>query len=135
MADPDPVRDELEIRNVVAQLALLADGGELEDYVQLFTEDAHWDMPGGPRRGHEQIRQGGLDRRAAGAAGPGSASRHLVSTTAVRVRGDCAVAESYWQFFTQTLTSPTLQAMGHYRDTLVRTVVGWRVSCREITVG
>lgn len=135
MTHPDPVKDELEIRNLLARLAQLSDHGELEDYVQLYTEDAHWDMPGRPLQGHDAIRQGGLDRRGAGTAGPGSASRHLVTTTVVDVDGDRALAESYWQFFVDTTSRPIAQVMGHYRDTLVRTPLGWRVSRREITIG
>lgn len=135
MTDLARVADELEVRNVLARLALLSDGGDLEAYVQLWTSDAAWEMPGAPRYGHDAIRQGGLDRRTSGEAGPGSASRHLVSTVAVAVDGDEAVAESYWQFFTETTTTPVLRMLGHYRDTLVRTDGGWRVARRQITIG
>jgi uncharacterized protein (TIGR02246 family) len=137
MAETDlrALRDELEVRNVVARLAQLADAGDLEDYVALFLPDASWEMPGGVRRGHDEIRAGGAARRAEGTAGPGSATRHLVSTVAVELYGDTAVVQSYWQFLTHTTTAPHLDAAGHYRDTLIRTDRGWRVARREITVG
>lgn len=135
MTDLGRVADELEVRNVLARLALLADDGDLEAYVQLWTSDAAWEMPGAPRHGRDAIRQSALDRRRSGEAGPGSATRHLVSTVAVTVDGDEAVAESYWQFITQTTTTPVLGMLGHYRDTLVRTDDGWRVARRQITVG
>ena len=38
--------DELAIRNLIARVALYADGPDVEAYVALFTEDATWDMPG-----------------------------------------------------------------------------------------
>ncbi|MBA2280703.1 MAG: nuclear transport factor 2 family protein [Actinomycetota bacterium] len=127
--------DELEIRNVVALLAHLADDGAMDDYVDLYTVDAVWDMPGAPRKGHDAIRAGAEARRATGEAGPGSATRHAVSTIAVALDGDSAVARSTWLFFGDTTGTPTLRLMGTYRDTFVRTGEGWRVARREITIG
>jgi uncharacterized protein (TIGR02246 family) len=131
----DPTADELEIRNLIARIALAADGPDVEAYVALFTPDARWEMPGAPRRGRADIREGSLARRAAGQIGPGSATRHVVSTLAVMVHGDRALASSYWQFFTQTTTEPHLALMGAYHDELVRTEDGWLLSRRQITIG
>ncbi len=58
--------DELAIRNVVARLAMLADEGDLEEYVDLFTDNARWDMPGGELQGRENLLAGAIERRAAG---------------------------------------------------------------------
>jgi 3-phenylpropionate/cinnamic acid dioxygenase small subunit len=127
--------DELEIRNVLARLSLWADDGELDDYVGLFTADAVWAMPGAPRQGHAEIRAGAEARRAAGETGPGSATRHAVTTTAVQVDGDAAEAQSTFLFFGDTTGTPTLRLVGGYRDTLVRTGEGWKVARREITFG
>src|SRR5205085_4974783 len=91
--------DELAVRNVVARVAQYADGPDVDAYVALFTPDAVWDMPGAPRRGHAEIRDGSEERRAAGQIGPGSNTRHFVSTVAVTVDGDRAEADSYWQVF------------------------------------
>ncbi|GAB2862119.1 hypothetical protein GCM10022221_72440 [Actinocorallia aurea] len=137
MLDSRDVGDELEIRNVVARAAQYADTGDLDDYAALFTEDARWAMPGFPEKnGRAAIRAAGEARRAEGQTGPGSASRHLVSTVAVALDGDRAVADSYWQFFVETASeAPRLFSMGAYRDSFVRTGQGWRIAERAITSG
>jgi uncharacterized protein (TIGR02246 family) len=127
--------DELAVRNVVARLALFADGPDVEAYVDLFTPDASWEMPGAPRRGHAEIRAGSRERRAAGQIGPGTNTRHSVSTTAVTVDGDHAVADSYWQFWVDTAGTPRLQLMGTYHDDLVRLGDEWKLARRQITIG
>jgi uncharacterized protein (TIGR02246 family) len=128
--------DELAIRNLVARIAQLADAGDLADYVDSFTDDADWQMPGSPRRGRADIRAGAEERRATGATGPGSNSRHAVSTVVVNAGGgDDATAESYWQFWVETTTAPKLALMGHYRDTFRRTSEGWKLAQRLITFG
>jgi len=129
------MNDDGEIRNVVARLAQWADAGDLDDYVDLFTPDARWDMPGAPRHGHADIRAGAEARRAAGETGPGSNTRHVVTTTAVTVEGDDAIADSYWLFYRDTASAPCLQSMGSYRDHLVRVDGGWTVARREIVIG
>ena len=127
--------DELAVRNVVARVALYADGPDVDAYVNLFTPDAAWEMPGAPRRGHAEIRAGSEERRAAGQIGPGSNTRHVVSTVAVTVDGDKAVADSYWQFYVDTASAPRLQLMGTYHDELVRVGAGWKLARRQITIG
>jgi uncharacterized protein (TIGR02246 family) len=132
----DPLADELAIRNVLARVAQLADTGELEEYLTLFTEDAAWEMPGAPpRKGHADILRGATERRAANTQGPGTGTRHVLTTTAVWVDGDAATARSYWMFMTNTVERPTLSLMGQYDDTLARTDTGWRLARRAITMG
>ncbi|MFV2176447.1 nuclear transport factor 2 family protein [Actinomadura sp. LOL_016] len=132
----DAVRDELEIRDVLARIAHLSDHGDLDDYGDRFTEDAVWEMPGVPvKHGRAEIVAAGVRRRADGATGPGSHTRHVITTTAVTVGGDSAVAESYWQFYSATATAPRLESMGHYRDTFRREPSGWRLAHRHITPG
>ena len=129
--------DEWEIRNVVVRLAQYADGlGSCEEYAALFTEDADWLMPGAPRHGRADILEGSIARRAEGGIGPGSNSRHVISTMAVEfVDADTAIAASYWQYFVETDTVPRITLMGHYRDTVVPTAEGWRMARREVTFG
>ncbi len=128
--------DELAIRNLVARLAQLADMGDLDEYVSLFTEDASWEMPGSPRRGHADIMAGAKERRSSQTTGPGSNTRHVISTLAVQVDGtDRASSDSYWLFYGNTTTAPAVSLMGHYHDTLRRTPEGWKLARREITFG
>jgi len=127
--------DELAVRNLVARVAQYADGPDVDAYVALFTADAVWDMPGAPRRGQDEIRAGSEERRAAGTIGPGSNTRHVVSTIAVTIDGDQAVADSVWQFYADTASAPRLQLMGTYRDQCVRTDGKWKLAHRTITFG
>jgi 3-phenylpropionate/cinnamic acid dioxygenase small subunit len=128
--------DELEVRNLVARLAHLADMGHLDEYVSLFTEDASWEMPGAPRQGQADIMAGAKERRGAGTTGPGSNTRHVISTLAVHTDGtDLATSDSYWLFFGNTTTAPAVRLMGHYHDTLRRTPEGWKLARREISFG
>ena len=73
------VADELEIRNLVAKLAHLADEGDLDEYLQLFAEDAVWDGGAelGSVKGHPELLAAAKERRASGRSGPGTNSRHV----------------------------------------------------------
>jgi uncharacterized protein (TIGR02246 family) len=130
------VAAELEIRNVISRIAILADQGDLDEYADQFTEDAVWTLPGAPRRGRAAIRAGAEERRGQGITGPGTATRHLSTTVTVSVeRPDRAVADSYFVFLQDTTTSPTIVNMGAYHDTLVRQGQTWRLARREISMG
>lgn len=135
MAAPIPADDDLAIRNLIALLAQRADGGDVDAYVDLFTPDASWEMPGAPRRGHDDIRAGSVARRAAGETGPGSHTRHMVNTIAVSVTGERAEADSYWLFYVDTTSEPRVRLMGTYHDTFERTASGWKLARREIAFG
>ena len=128
------VADELEIRNVLAKLAQLADEGDLDEYLQLFTDDARWDAGAafGVRVGHEEIREGALERRATGTAGPGSHSRHVITTSAVSVAGDQATGRSVFHFYVKTDETPQLALLGVYEDEFARTERGWCLAHRKI---
>ena len=141
----DRVAAELEIRNVLARLAQLADRGETDAYVALLTDDVVWAMPANPtiglaaseRRGREEIGRGQRERMAAGHQGPGSNTMHVVTTIAVDVAtdGDWAVAESYFQYWGDTATAPEIRNLGRYRDELRRTDEGWKLARRSISFG
>lgn len=131
------IADELEIRNAIARIAHLADmGTDADEYVDNFTDDADWLMPGAPRHGRDDIKAGWLGRREIKQTGPGSNSRHHVSTIGVQADGsDTAVSDSYWIFYVDTTTAPKIQLMGHYHDTWKRTPKGWKLAVRGITFG
>ena len=135
---------DAEIRTVLARIAQLADGGELDEYLTLFAEDAVWAMPDNPsvgmlaneKRGHAEIRAGAEERRASGLQGPGTQSRHVLTTVAVDLQSDDrATVRSYFLFVVDTTTTPSIRTMGQYDDVLVRTADGWKLAHRTITVG
>jgi 3-phenylpropionate/cinnamic acid dioxygenase small subunit len=138
------VAAELEIRNVLARLAQLADSGDTEEYLRLLTDDVVWAMPPNPaiglaaseRHGHDEIAAGQRERVAAGVQGPGSDTLHMITTTSIWLDGpDVATARSCFTFWGATSTAPTVKSMGRYEDTLRRTTDGWKLARRTITFG
>ena len=127
--------DDAAIRNVVARLAQLADDGDLEEYAGLFADDARWEMPGSAIEGRENLLAGAIERRAAGTVGPGSNTRHVITTQAVAVDGDEAASDTYWQFWVNTATEPSVALFGTYRDRFIRTGDGWKLAHRSISYG
>jgi len=132
---PDPAADELAVRNLISALSRTADGDDMDAYLALFAADAAWVLPDGERRGHDDIRAGSLERRAAGQVGPGSRTRHVVGTSVVQLHGDRATAASTWMFLTDTATRPRIARTGTYDDEFVRDGGRWLLSRRVITFG
>ena len=135
---------DAEIRTLLARIAQLADTADLDEYLTCFTEDAVWVMPDNPavgmkanaKRGHVEIRQGAEERRAAGVQGPGTETRHVLTTTAITVESEArATARSYFMFFGSTAGTPTIRTMGQYDDVLMRGNGGWQLAHRTITFG
>ena len=140
----DNAAADAQIRTVLARIAQLADTGDLDEYVTLFTADAVWAMPDNPslgmpaseKRGIAEIRAGAEERRAGGVQGPGTNTRHVLTTTAVFVESDeRATARSYFMFYGSTTSQPVLRNMGQYDDVLVRGARGWQLAHRTITFG
>ncbi len=93
-------------------------------------------MEASTRQGHEAILEGVRERRAGGVQGPGTNTRHVITTVAVDVSDDAhATARSYYLFFGDTTTTPTLRTMGQYDDVFVRGERGWQLAHRTITLG
>lgn len=129
------VADELAIRNLIARLAQLADEGDLDEYIQLFTDDARWDAGAafGCRTGHDEIRAGAVERRASGTSGPGTHTRHVITTSVVSAEGDGGTGRSVFHFYTKTDGMPELALIGVYEDEFARTERGWCLAHRRIS--
>jgi len=67
--------------------------------------------------------------------GPGSNTRHVITTLQVYVEGDHASANCLCLFFAETATKPTIRALTSYADEFVRTPEGWKMSRRVIQLG
>jgi hypothetical protein len=140
MSTPQRTIDELEIRNVIARLALATDLGDLDEYASLFTSDAHLEMraePGKPQvvpptKGRDAILAGGQKRRADGMTGPGSHVAHTIQTSAVTVSGDSATARTYVVIYKNTHTKPEPLSLRVYNDEFVHTSDGWKLASRYI---
>lgn len=133
--------DRVEIAALIARIAQHADFGTPEEYIACFTEDAVWEladagglpMSTGRVEGRADILAGVHTRRADGIQGPGSHTRHDVSSIVVDVDGDQARSRSYFRYYTGTDLVPVIVALGMYSDTFVRGADGWQLSQRVIT--
>jgi hypothetical protein len=141
------VADELEIRNLVSRIFLLADQeADLDMYLDCFTDDAIWEARGkdgtvnrvadahvGDRIvGREALRADRAHVRRSGHQGPGSGTYHVSTTLEVRVgEDDTAEAESHWLFLRRGDRGPVLSAVGSYVDRFVRTERGWKLAHRQ----
>ena len=136
------VADELEIRNIISNVALLGDGGDLKEYAELFTEDAHWNLrpePGKPVEfppvtGRANIVAAAQKRREGGISGPGTHHYHLVDTTGVKVAGDKATATTYLVFLKNCHKTPEVALFRIYHDEFRRTPSGWKLAKRDIAL-
>jgi ketosteroid isomerase-like protein len=142
LAEPSQVQqvaDELEIRNLVADLAHMADMAsedDLSEYMAKYTEDASWELAGTEVCGRHDILVAARQRRASGTQGPGTNTRHVITTQSVRLEGtDAATGEAYFLFVGDTTTTPQVNGIGHYRDRFQRTPEGWKLAHRIITFG
>lgn len=134
--------DELKIRNLIANVYLMADDEpDLNVYGACFTDDAVWErVDGGGRGSHLGTRLVGRDRiladrqqmRDADRSGPGRSVRHLITTVAVTVADDgTAQADSKFLVVNGAKPRPVIDAVGRYQDTLRRTADGWKLSHRR----
>jgi ketosteroid isomerase-like protein len=131
----DPNADDRDIRNLISQMAIVTDGGDLDTYGSMLLPDTTWQMPGAPlATGRDAIVENARNRRATGGLGPGSHTRHLVSTVRIVLDGDSATGQACWQFWGDTASAPVLRAMGRYEDTFRRTSDGWKYASRTAIV-
>ena len=133
-----------EIQDLLARIAQLADDGTVEDYLENFTADAVWESQPNPvtgmaaqlREGVASIEEGVRERRAGSVQGPGTSSRHVITTVAVSLDSDVAASSTaYWLFFRDTTTEPRLAGVGRYDDTHRFEDGRWKLAHRRITVG
>jgi len=125
--------DELEIRNVIAKLAIHADDGQVDAVAALMAEDIRWENRSAPDTPPIVGRAAFLAfaNQAQAMVGPGSHAYHTVPTTVVNLDGDRATAKSYLLHVRDADKTPGV-AMRIYNDAFVRTADGWKLSVRYI---
>jgi 3-phenylpropionate/cinnamic acid dioxygenase small subunit len=136
--------DEMEIRNLVATVARLADlAPDLSEYLTLWTEDGVYDVrspigaPGEGVRlvvsGRAELEENRTKLRSSGFQGPGTDLWHLNTTLSVAVNDDdTAEAHSYW-VLVRGKGEPAMYQLGHYHDKFRRTAEGWKLAYRAVT--
>jgi hypothetical protein len=138
------VADELEIRNLIAKLAIEADTApDLTEYGSLFTENAHWEVvpeegqtvsfP--PVTGRQNILAAGLQRRKDRLSGPGTHCYHSLVMTHVTLQDDRASATSNLLFVKNANLKPSVEIFKIYKDEFIREAGGWKLSSRYILPG
>ncbi len=120
--------DEDQIRRTIAEYSHRWDDGLLDEFADLFTEDARLLVLGTVNEGRGAIRD---YMKAVGEAGRGL---HVTTNVLVDVEGDAASAVTGYLFVRQGQTGPGIIAAGRYHDQLVRDPDRWRFSVRAISM-
>ena len=123
-----------EIHQALARLAHLADGGGIEEYLDLYTADAVWEITGIPqaatmatrRAGRADIRDGVVSRRDTGGQGPGSATQHVVHTIEVTDRDRTAPPRPTRTTPSTARPPPRAARHGPVHDTWASADGGWK---------
>lgn len=143
MSDFDPVQQITLITNLIPRLAQMTDFGTLEDYAALLAEDFVWEFPGSETstippsvvEGRDVNVAGSRSRRESGTQGPGSHTRHVVSSTSVQPDPDSPTAVTYFSFYGDTHQTPVLRMMGVYHDQFRRDAAGnWILARRTVVI-
>ncbi len=116
--------DHAEIRNLLAQYCLLLDLDDMDAWLQLFTDDAVYEV-----YGHQGVGHDGIRKLLTGAPG----GLHLGGPPVIELDGDRATTLRNL-LFADASTGEQRSAV--YDDDLVRTADGWRIArcrCRFIT--
>jgi uncharacterized protein (TIGR02246 family) len=127
--------DERACAHLIQRYGVLADGDDVESFVDLFTPDAIWQRADGATfRGHEQIRSVYTGRPASGF------SCHLICNISVSLAGTQATVHSNAVVLKSSgmsmpCTTPPAIAMASYVDHLQRCEDGlWRIAQRSASM-
>ncbi|MFD4402229.1 nuclear transport factor 2 family protein [Nocardia sp. NPDC058499] len=131
----DSMMAELEVRDLLGRCALCADEGHPEDYRNFYSEDVVWETADMRQAGIADVVAAAAERRRMGISGPGSHTRHVITTLTVAIDHSEAYAVSYLQFYRNTHATPILELIVRYSDTLCRGDDGWRITHRRISPG
>lgn len=127
---------ETEVRSFLGQAAWTSDEGTIDDYAQLFAEDAVLTFAGSTETGRDAIVAATRTRRDSGMSGPGSGRRHFVTTLRVTPESDSAAqADSYVLVVADTPAGPSVSAMARYDDRLVKQNDTWQIAQRVVYMG
>ncbi|MGW5383383.1 nuclear transport factor 2 family protein [Nocardia sp. NPDC003963] len=135
IARPDSTAAELEVRDLLGRCALCADEGHAEEYRNFYSVDVVWETTGTRQVGIDEVVAAAVERRRAGVSGPGSHTRHVITTLTVSIDGSTAQALSYVQFYRNTHDAPIPALLVRYSDQLRRGDNGWKITHRRITSG
>jgi len=125
------LEDHRSIVDLTVAYCWALDTRSWDDLDEVFVPSATADL-GGAYSGIAAIKD-----RVSSVLAPLDASQHTVSTHQVRIAGERATCRCYLQaqhVDRDAEGGSTLMVGGHYRDALVRTAAGWRITERVLTV-
>ena len=126
-------QDYAEIEQLIAWYNQATDFEDLDMYASIFTEDAVWRMQGGRETvGREALVNSLAERFATRPAE--HERRHWQNNHVITATPDGATSRVYFVSFEVSYSPPKPALSGHYDDVLVRTLDGWRIKERELTV-
>ena len=124
------LEDKDAIRELLARYCFHFDNGEFEEWLQLFTGDAVFDLGARGRfTGHEDLRRflrtipliGGLPMM-----------RHCVMNSIITVDGGRATARSYVVVIAGGAAAVGVTIAGRYEDGLIKSAGVWRFGERKV---
>jgi hypothetical protein len=118
------------VRDVAHRLAYASDTAPLEEWAELLADDVVIDIFGEVATGKESAKAGSTARRAAGRTGPGSGSRHLVTTVVVDVTSETEAEASVTVLFTQGGAAVESTRVVTYQDAYRRDGGRWLLARR-----
>jgi ketosteroid isomerase-like protein len=126
---PTVPEDENAIHDLLAAYCYCVDRGDVDAFVELFTEDCVWDGgPWGRAEGRRALRESRSSRVDSGAVKP----RHLSSNELISVSGDTAVARSYVLVMNVAQSPPVPLVIGCYEDQFARLGGRWLFKSRSL---
>lgn len=124
--------DEHQVLRTLAEYGRLWDDGRADEWAELFTDGARFDVAGRTILGREAIRFYMETVQSGGSGGV-----HVTSDVVVDLDVDgegTATAASAYIFVRPTDSNPVIVAAGAYRDELVEDAGRWRFRSRSISI-
>ena len=136
--------DRAQIEDLQARYMFALDFGDLDTYVNTFTEDGILDIIGLKWQGRENIKKelgamsAGREKEKPAAEGEKklypSTGRHNITNIVIKINGNKAIGRAYW--FHMGNDNPerksVLDSYGHYEDEMVKVDGQWLFSKRVI---
>ncbi|CAN5561347.1 hypothetical protein BH10ACT8_BH10ACT8_04060 [soil metagenome] len=127
------LEDERAITATMQRYAESLDYGDRDAWAATFTSDGLFDVR---RRGQPMFSHTGTEALAAFAAthtsAPAVYHKHFLSTSAIELNGDSAVARTYFTMLHERDTGPIVLVFGRYLDDLVRQDDRWLFQKRVV---
>ena len=136
--------DRAAIEDLQARYMFALDFGDLDTYVETFTEDGILDIIGMKAQGREEIRKllegpgesaEGAEQAPAEPEGSYPATgRHNITNIVLKIDGDTATGRAYWFHYGNTNPErrAQLDSYGYYEDQMVKVDGEWLFSERVI---